>query len=597
MQTIQTLSYDGIRNAFVDYLKSSTDFKDYNFQASGISSLVNILSYNTHYIGYYIKMLLNESFVDSAHLRESMASHAKLVGYVPRSVKAAEAELYVTVSLPTEPEDLKVTVLRGTKFTATTGSGIRKVFVTVDDFTLYEHNGSPPNIIYKNTTDPLTPIVVKEGEFKIWNFDVDGSIDNQRYVLKQKNVDYDTIRVRIFETDIATVFENYNLATFDNVISGETRVFYITTNENGYYEIFFGNDVFGKSVSDGNRIEVSYIVTSGNDGNGAGTLGTWSIEGLANGRPITIDSSYPKPIAFGGLNEESIESQRFTIPNHYRRQNRIVTKEDYRTLILGQYRNIESINVWGGEESYRKEFGKVFLSIKPKYADKLSDTAKNDINTNIIDRYGVIGIDVIFVDPEYIKLNLDIYATYDKKKTDLAKGEIESIIITSVQTYNTDKLNVFESSFSEVDLLDYVRSQENSIKSLYSINTMSKDIKVLYVNNPENEVIFGNAIQSGITTNTFLINGVVCSIIDIDSKLYVVKDLDKTKMIAQNIGSIDYKSGVLVFKLPNVIVMTGDSDRGNYGILTITVKSIAPDVNTYMNNIIRIAKIKVQING
>lgn len=595
MQTIQSLSYDGIRNAFVEHLKSSTGFKDYNYQSSGISSLVNLLAYNTHYMGYYVKMLMNESFVDSARLRESMASHAKLVGYVPRSVRAAEAELFVKVDLPTNPVDSKVTIERGTKFNATTPSGEKKTFVTVDDFTLYEHSGVEPSIIYKNTVDPLTPVVVREGEFKIWNFEVDSLIDNQRFVLKQNNIDFDTIRVRIFETAITTVYENYNLATFDNVISGETKVFYVTTNENGYYEIFFGNNVFGKSVESGNRIEVSYIVTSGSSANGAGTLGTWSVEGLISGRPLTIDPAYPKAIASGGLDEESVESQRFTIPNHYRRQNRIVTAEDYRTIILGQYRNVESINVWGGETSYRKEFGKVFISIKPKFATKLSETAKSEIQNKIIKRYAVVGTDVIFIDPEYIRLNVNISVSYDKRKTDLARGEIENIVINAVKTYNRDNLNIFESSFSEVDMLDYIRTIEKSIKSVYSFNTMGKDIKIIYVNNPENEVLFGNKIQLGITTNTFLVNGIVCSIIDIDSKLYVVNHSTKVKVIAQNIGTVDYDAGVLIFKMPGIIKMTGDSDRGNFGILTITVKSVAPDVNTTMNNIISIASIKVSV--
>lgn len=606
MQNVQSLAYDEIRKSFVDYIKSTNEFKDYNFSASGISSLINLLAYNTHFLGYYVKMMLNETFVDSARLRESMLSNAKLVGYVPRSVKSAEAELFVKIALSTDPDDFKITIPRGSKFSATTDTGVKKTFVTVDDFTLYNREVIGSNIIYKNTLDPLTPLVVKEGEFQTWKFEVDGSITNQRFVIKQKGVDFDTIRVRVYDTIGSASFKNYTLASFANVIENTSLVFYVTTNESGYYEIFFGNGVFGAPVADGNMIEVSYVVSTGEAGNGAGTLGTWSSDTNITGRPIQIDlnpytgyaTEIVKPIASGGMDEESVESMRFTIPHHFRRQNRIVTTDDYRSIILGEYRNVESINVWGGENSYRKEFGKVFISVKPRYADKLSDTAKREIEAKILKKYGVVGIDTVFIDPVFIHVSLDVHVTYDKTKTNLSKGEIETVVLDAINEYNTTKLNVFESSYSEVDLLDYVRGKDPSIKTLYSFKTLRKDIKVKYVNQPENEVIFGNQIKEGISTSAFLLGGVSAVLTDINGKLYVVRATDKTtKLIPQNIGTVDYTQGVLTFKLPKVIQMSGEFDKGSYGIFQIVVTPVAPDVTTYMNNIIRISQIKVKVNG
>lgn len=606
MQTIQSLSFDDIKSAFIEYIKSTNEFKDYNFKASGISSLINLLAYNTHFLGYYVKMMLNETFIDSARLRESMLSNAKLVGYVPRSVKSSVAELFVKVSFSADPTDMKVTIPRGTTFTATTSGNLKKSFVSVDDFTLYNRVVDGSDIIYKNTVDPITPLVVKEGEFKAWNFKVDPTIVDQRFLIKQANVDYDTIRVRVYDTEGSVDFKNYTLATFNSSITKDSLVFYISTNENGYYEIFFGNDVFGKSVTAGNKIEVSYIVSSGEAGNGAGTLGTWSVESSVNGRPLQIDlTPYPtyavdviKPISSGGMNEETVESMRFTIPHHFRRQNRIVTVDDYRSVILSEYRNVESISVWGGEDAYRKEYGKVFISIKPKYSDALTQTAKQEISNNILNKYGVVGIDAVFVDPQFIRINMDVRASYDKTKTNYSKGEIETIILKAIREYDSNTLNVFESSYSEVDILQHVKSQESSIKSLYTYKTISKDVKVKYVNQSEIEMIFGNTIKPGITTNTFMYDSKVASITDIDGKLYVVLDASKTtKLIAQNIGTVDYELGVLTFKPPKVLKMIGSSDFTSYGVLTVTVTPVAPDISTYMNNIIRINQIKVTVNA
>ena len=169
---------------------------------------------------------------------------------------------------------------------------------------------------------------------------------------------------------------------------------------------------------------------------------------------------------------------RFTIPHHFRRQNRIVTVDDYRSVILSEYRNVESISVWGGEDAYRKEYGKVFISIKPKYSDALTQTAKQEISNNILNKYGVVGIDAVFVDPQFIRINMDVRASYDKTKTNYSKGEIETIILKAIREYDSNTLNVFESSYSEVDILQHVKSQESSIKSLYTYKTISKDVKV-----------------------------------------------------------------------------------------------------------------------
>lgn len=599
MLNIQSLAYDDIRSNLVNYIKSTDEFKDYNFDASGISTLINLLAYNTHYFGYYVKMMLNESFIDSAKLDQSMRGKAKLVGYTPRNSKSATAELFVKISLGVDPDDKKVIIPKGSKFSATSPSGEKKTFVSTDEFTLYDRTIELGEFVYRNTTSPATPLIVKEGDYSSWKYIVDTGIANQAFVIKQANVDYDTITVKIYDTSTSSNFIYYTKASFENVLNSNSLVYFITTNEDGYYEVFFGDGVFGKKLDNGNKIEIEYIVTSGSAGNGVGTLSEWSADGIISGRPLVIDLDYPRPIAYGGADAETVDNLRFTIPNHYKRQNRIVTEDDYKTLILSEYRNIDSINVWGGEKNDKREYGKVFVCIKPKFAAALSTTAKNDIKNNLLKKYSVVGSEPVFVDPEFIDLDMIVNVSYDKTKTALSRGEIETIVSNRITEYNATKLNIFDNSYSEVDLLNFIRISESSIKSVYIIKTMNKDLTVKYSNPSDVYTKFGNAISHGsVNSNILLIGGTSVVIKDIDGKLYFMLYGTTTKFQTASIGTCDYASGTIKFKLPQLLTMpAGEFDKSSYGILRLTVSPDVPDVNTYLNNIIRITKSKVNING
>lgn len=617
MQNIQSLAFDDIKANFIAHLKdpaNGTAFRDYNYDASGISTIINLLAYNTHFLGYYVKMLLSESFVDSAKLKESMTGHAKLVGYTHRGLASSRAELYVTTDWMTaaqEPETLSVTIHAGTTFSATTDTNERRTFTTIDDFVLYKRVsngllGADARVRYVNETDPLTPLPVYEGTRETWKFLV-GSDVHPRFVIKDKGVDYTTIQVRVHDTESTTAFTPFTLAKTAMGVDSGSKVFYVTTNEEGYYEIFFGNNVFGKGVVAGNMIETTYVVTNGSTGNGAGRNSVWgdavTPASVVDAAPIKIDTitipAYDRPISSGGLDEETIDEMRFNIPNHYRRQNRIVTVDDYKTVILGEYRNIDSINVWGGETAYRKEFGKVFISIKPKFADVLSPTLKKDIANNLLKRYGVVGINPVFIDPEYIYLDMNVFATYDKLKTNSGKTQIATDVQSAITEYASSNLGVFGAWYSEVDAMSAAKKADSSIKTVYSFKTMRKTINVRYSNQPEIEVLFGNPIETGIISSKFMYNNIEVMLEDdiTTGLIYVVNAATRVRAIAASVGNADYANGILTIKMPPRFNMVGNYDFITYGTLNVSVVPVNPDIRAFMNNIVRISTITVKADA
>jgi hypothetical protein len=408
---INSLDYDDITENFISFLENQIDesgypvYQDYNFQSSGIRTLINLLSYNTHYIGYYVKMLLNESFIDSSVKRESLLSKAKLMGYVPRGKTSSRATIRLQITIDTnepdefEPSSQSILISRGTSFNATNSQFDQRIFYNIDDVFMKDVVTTSPGVrVY--TSDYFT---IYEGRLQEWKFKTDSTLLNQRYIIKDKNIDIDTIRVLVSSPN-STSTVPYYLARNVLDINKTSEVFYLTTQEEGFYEIIFGNNIFGKAPSNNSTVYVYYISTNGESGNGcksfrfnALTQGIPTENNIGNWEAMRILTD-PKTISSGGCEEETVDSLRFTIPHHHRRQNRLVTDNDYKQIILSEFRNIDSISVWGGENNYRKEYGKIFISVKPKYSDNLTMTAKRDIENRLLSKYCVVGMEPVFMD-------------------------------------------------------------------------------------------------------------------------------------------------------------------------------------------------------
>jgi len=608
---INSLDFDDIKNNFISFLKSQQDeegnpiYQDYNFEGSGISTLLNILSYNTHYIGYYIKMLLNESFIDSAVQIESLYSKAKLQGYTPKSKTCAKVDLKLSVEidllnpLHNEPLSRSILIPKGTNFYAANTNNDQRIFYIIDNIYIKNIDYSIQNkAIY--TSDIIT---IYEGQLHEWKFKIDYTLLNQRYIIQDKNIDINTIRILIIHEGMYSSEEYFLANSFLNIKS-DSPIFYITTQEEGYYEIIFGNNIFGKKPSNNSIVYVNYINSNGEDGNGckkfrfnAPSQDSIPIENnILNWDDFKIITD-KNSISSGGVNAETVDNLRFTIPYHFRRQNRIVTDDDYRSILISEYRNIDSINIWGGEKNIRKDYGKVYISIKPKYIDKLTITAKKQIANDLLEKYCVVGTQPIFVDPEFVNVSVDLYARIDNKKTNLTSGEIEKQIIDTIIKYNNENLNVFDNYLSDVIMLDKIMNINTAIKTCYSKKRLDKDQEFIYNSGIINSIYIGNSIENGVRSTYFQYGNNICYFKDdIDGNLYIYKKSNNTKLLIKTFGNIDYKKGIINYSFPIYAKMI-EKDFVDSGIINFQMTPSNPDIETYLQNIIRITSIRVILIG
>ena len=343
---ITDLEFDDIKNNLKTYLSAQTQFQDYDFEGSGMNILLDVLAYNTHYMGYYANMLGNEMFLDSATLRESVISHAKHLNVIPTSVTAPTAYLNLTLTPSGSPTSL--TILKNTKFTSTI-NGVSYTFTTVADTTIYRETAG---------TYTANNLAIKEGNFVTKQYGVNLSDTTERYIIPNKNVDTDTITVKIQNSASDTTVTTWANGTSLDVttISSTQKVFWIQEIEDQKYEILFGDGSVGKKLIDGNIIYLEYLITKGTAANKASTFtAVGTVAGLSSSNYTITTAS----VASGGAAIETISSIKTNAPKLYQAQKRATTKEDYKSILLSERTDIESITVYGGEDASPAVYGKV----------------------------------------------------------------------------------------------------------------------------------------------------------------------------------------------------------------------------------------------
>lgn len=592
---IQGLDFDSIKANFINFLKNDGKYNSWNFEGSNISSLLNIFSYAGHYIGYYAKMVLSESFIDSATQISSLYSKAKLTSYLPKGMRCARGLVNLTITTTTilEPLSKAIIIPRGSYFSGNNSTNDSRNFYVLDDVVCYNRTVSGGNVIY-NSPD----FVVYEGKLKTWRFIVDNAILNQRFIIQDYALDVDTIRVNVYPNVNPDSRIEFKYKDSMVGIDATSKVFYLSTSEEGYYEVYFGNNQFGIKPEHNTVIECTYIASNGNTGNGCNRMNyqkpnisldtrqtTGSFDNFQTG--IVETSS-------GGTNPETIEDLRFNIPNHFRRQNRIVTVDDYKTILLSEFRDIDSINVWGGETNYIKQYGTVFVSIKPKNTSVLSSAAKKEIQL-LVNKYSVSGLPVIFKDPDYTKIDLDLFVTYDYTKTNKSSGEIKTIVLNKAIDYNLNYLDKFNAGLSDIALLEYIKTDLDYIISIYDTKVLRRQLEITYRSGIENVILFGNKLKAGaIQSSRFYYGRILCVLYDDGKGNLHIKRLDTGVDIVKNIfGSVDYINGIIKFTLNIDIVSV--TDYGNSGLIEFRAIPEIPDVNTYQNNILLLENITVHI--
>jgi len=446
--------FDTIKSNLKDFLRSQTTFSDYDFEGSALSNLIDLLAYNTHYMAFYANMIANEAFMDTASIRDSVVSHAKMLGYTPASIKSATANATLTFTQANNAGISTMTSLtlpRFTKFAASAIDGVNYSFTNLDEVTVTKSNSA---FTFSNLT-------LTEGTPVNYLF-THNQLNNplQEFELKDANIDTNTLEVIVQNSAVDLTQVTYAFATDATTVTNSSPVYYLNESKGRKYKIYFGDGILGKQLTDGNIVIVSYLLSKGADANKATKLTLLdSVGGLASGTVVT------NAVASGGSVAESIDRVKFTAPKAYVSNNRAVTKNDYIALIQRDYPSLEAVNVWGGEENTPPNYGKVYISAKPVSGYEITTTEKQYILDTVVSPLSILTVTPEFVDADYNYLNLDVKVTYDPTATTKTPGEIATAVKSAIYSFADTNLNSFNSYFKLSRLMRDIDNIETSILS------------------------------------------------------------------------------------------------------------------------------------
>jgi len=473
---ISELDFDGIKSNLKTFLSQQDEFTDYDFEGSGMSTLLDVLAYNTHYLGYNANMLANEMYLDSADLRSSVVSLAKQVGYTPTSCTSATATLDVLVS---PASGASLTMSRGTKFT-TTVDGQSYSFVNNADVSI-----TPTDGVYK-----FSNLKVHEGSYLNYKYTANTSDIDQRFIIPNDSVDTTTLTVKIQESSSDATTSTYTLASGITGLDSTSKVYFLQEVEGGRFEVYFGDGVLGKAVADGNIVILDYINTNRDAPNGATTFTlSGTIGGFSSATITTISN------ASGGTGLESISSIKYNAPRDYTAQDRAVTAEDYKTLVKGLYANAQAVQVYGGEDAATPDYGKVYISIKAKSGSNLTVATKESL-VQSLKSYAVASVTPVIIDPETTFITLVVNFKYNSGTTTKDVTTLQTNVLTKIASYNNDTLEDFAGMFRYSKLTEAVNDADTSILSNITTVKMYKYFTPTLSSGLKYTLSFNNALYN-----------------------------------------------------------------------------------------------------
>ena len=553
---VANLDFNDIKAALKDYLRTSSDFSDYDFEGSALSNLIDVLAYNTYYTAFNANMTVNEMFIDSANLRDNVVSLAKQLGYRPKSRTSPKAyvNLAVTYSLPTT--DTSLTLKAGTGF------------VSSFDNTLYQ---------YAVTRDVLGQVVngvvnfdgleLREGAMLTNTYTFNSALTSQRFILDNAGIDTSTIQVRVYPSTTSTLFEEYTLS--ENILEAKpsSTIFFLEEISEQRYEVLFGDGVLGRKLENGEKIEISYLVTAGADSNGARTF-TFSgtLVNQSGNNPATVGASVSTvTAAAGGAGVESVDKIKFTAPKMFAAQDRAVTAGDYGAIVRNLYPAVGDIIVFGGEEQDPPAYGKVFIAVKPTDAAKLTSVTKEEIRSKLKD-YRVAAIVPELIDPSilYVELNSRIY--YNQGKTELTKTQIRDNAISQLQSYiETSDTEKFNGKFRYSKAVAVIDNSDVSINSNLTSVTMRKDFYAQINSTSYYEICYQNAFLDDddpvVSSTGFVVTEYPNFTVYLEDRggkivLYRLDGITGEKVLLDdNVGDIDYAKGEI--KMYDLTIIKG----------------------------------------
>ena len=569
--TTQDLDFDGIKSNLKTFFQGQTELSDYNFEGSGLALLLDVLAYNTHYNALYTNLAVNESFLDSAVKRNSVVSKAFELGYLPKSSTSAKATVNVTVSGVSGSPGL-LSLSANTPFT-TTVNGTQYTFYNLAPSVAQNNGGT-----YK-----FSNVVLTEGIPLTQSYIVS---DTTSYIISNQNCDISTLTVDVYDNPNTSEKTKFNQVDDIIAVKVDEPVYFIKEIEGGKYEIQFGNGRIGRTVNNGNMIVMNYMVSNRANANGARVFNTTTFGSSTNIVTLTQSS--------GGDDAETIEDIKFNAPRLYNANNRAVTSEDYRSLLIAKFPNIDSINVWGGDDNIPPVYGKVFISILPKFNGVLTTAEKDIIKNDILKSRKTVTIVPEFVEPFYLNIKLNATVYYNRDVTSKTDHDIAVAATNAILDYNNTNLKKFDSVFRYSKLMAVIDDSDVAINSNISTLVIDRVLPVKfnitsnYAFHIDNPVYSAGVPEDAVTSNGFYVFGDNINVqylkddgYGVIQSYYIDPITLKQVIVNKSIGTIDYSSGKLTLIGLHVIRLASTE-------LVISFKMQSNDILSVRDHIVRI---------
>ena len=575
---LNSLDFTDIKSTLKEYLRAETDFTDYDFEGSTLSQLLDVLAYNTSYTAINTNMEVNELFLDSASLRDNVVSLAKQLGYSPKSITASKANISFGVSIPNNAPQF-VILKEGTGF-LTNYDETTYQFVVTKDFRAEVAN----NVAVFNNVE------VVEGTLVTTNTTFQSGIKGQKFLIENSGADVNTLTVRIYETANSSLFEEFKIADniLDPTISGKSPIYFVNEIADENYEVVFGDGIIGKKLTNGNVVQMSYVVTHGKDVNGAKTFTFGGVLNDGNTNlsvPHNVINITTLEKAYGGEDIESIAKIKYLAPKFFSSQNRAVTSSDYEVIVRNVYPAISDIIVFGGEEQVPPDYGKVFLSIKPSDASFLSAYTKQQIQKDL-KKYSVGSIRPVLVDPSILYVEMDSNIYFDGTKTELLPQQVASNAAQAITEYlKTSQTEKFNGKFRYSKFISVIDDSDRSIRSNLTSITLRKDFYAQLNSSSFYEVCYQNAFEIECDTPVVSSTGFITleypnytTYLEDRSGKIVLYRLDSVSgekiVLNDSLGDIDYAHGEI--KLYDLTIIKGSFSDNR---IELRVKPASNDVS------------------
>jgi hypothetical protein len=580
------LDFGNMKESLKAYLKSQSQFKDYDFAGSSLNVLLDLLSYNTYNNTFYLNQIGSEMFLDTSQIRDSIVSHAKELNYLPRSFISAEA--IVNVTLTSSENQSTLLIPKGSIFTGRNGP---------DSFTFTTERNVLANKSGNNYV--IQDLSIFEGNYVTESFIIDNSLDSQRFTISNKNIDTRSLTVSVIEDDGSSVIE-YQKATSLFGLNEVTPVYFIQAGQNETYEIIFGDGVIGRKPKDNSIVLVEYRVSNGELPNGINNFRMESLPDTATTAIVAVISP-----ASGGLISEDILSIKFNAPRAFTTQERAVTAEDYENLLKINFPEVNVVSAYGGEEADPPQYGKVVLSVDIKGFDGLP-RSKEQIYKKFLKELAPLSIDPVFVQPEFIYLSIESLVRYNINLTGLSQSDIRALVVSSILDYKSNELDDFKTTGRYSRIVSAIDESHPSVVSNETVINALKYITPLFNKNnvyttsfyqeivkpivPAQETIL-DITKMSVYSSPFISDGKTCQLVDDGLGIIrLVTNDNGTFVKLRDLGTIDYQTGNFQVTNLNITRLVDSS------FLKIYAKTLLRDINSSKNVILTINEDDILIN-